>query len=98
MQMKKTGRYALSFLDSMACCFQRSKVSRLLKRFPAFFCNGRSPLAWGAIGCTWLGHFLIKRKPLPVHLTAAMILIGFIICFAGTWPLLYPYRKVVRSC
>ena len=40
----------------------------------------------GAIGCTWLGHFLIKRKPLPVHLTAAMILIGFIICFAGTWP------------
>lgn len=70
----------------MACCFQRSKVSGFSKRFPAFFCNGRSRLAWGAIGCTWLGHFLIKRKPLPVHLTAAMILIGFIICFAGTWP------------
>ncbi len=27
----------------------------------------------------------MKRDPLPVYLAAAMIFIGFIICFAGTW-------------
>ena len=42
-------------------------------------------LAWAAIGCTWLGHFLMNRDPLPVRLAAAMLLAGFLICFAGTW-------------
>lgn len=40
---EKTERYARCHSGFyMACCFQRSKVSGFSKRFPAFFCNGRS--------------------------------------------------------
>ncbi len=82
----KTERYALSFWILYGVLLPTLKKSRASQAFSGIFLQWPLTLAWGAIGCTWLGHFLIKRKPLPVHLTAAMILIGFIICFAGTWP------------
>ena len=83
---EKTERYALSFWILYGVLLPTLKSLGLLQAFSGIFLQWPLTLAWGAIGCTWLGHFLIKRKPLPVHLTAAMILIGFIICFAGTWP------------
>lgn len=42
MQMKKRSATRCHSGFYMACCFQRSKVSGFSKRFPAFFCNGRS--------------------------------------------------------
>ena len=94
---EKTERYALSFWILYGVLLPTLKSLGLLQAFSGIFLQWPLTLAWGAIGCTWLGHFLIKRKPLPVHLTAAMILIGFIICFAGTWPRSIRTGKL-RSC
>ena len=82
---EKTERYALAFWIVSGVLLPTAKGLGLLHAFSGIFLQWPLTLAWGAIGCTWLGHFLIKRKPLPVHLTAAMILAGFLICFAGTW-------------
>ena len=82
---EKTERYALSFWILYGVLLPTLKSLGLLQAFSGIFLQWPLTLAWGAIGCTWLGHFLIKRKPLPVHLAAAMLLAGFLICFAGTW-------------
>lgn len=82
---EKTERYALAFWIVSGVLLPTAKGLGLLHAFSGIFLQWPLTLAWGAIGCTWLGHFLIKRKPLPVHLAAAMILAGFLICFAGTW-------------
>lgn len=82
---EKTERYALGFWIVSGVLLPTAKGLGLLHAFSGIFLQWPLMLAWAAIGCTWLGHFLIKRKPLPVHLTAAMILAGFLICFAGTW-------------
>ena len=82
---EKTERYALAFWIVSGVLLPTAKGLGLLHAFSGIFLQWPLMLAWAAIGCTWLGHFLIKRKPLPVHLAAAMLLAGFLICFAGTW-------------
>ena len=82
---EKTERYALAFWILFGVLLPTAKGLDLLHAFSGIFLQWPLTLAWGAIGCTWLGHFLIKRDPLPVHLAAAMIFAGFLICFAGTW-------------
>ncbi len=86
MRMKKNGALCAGILDHIWCAPSAGQKALVCSmRFPAFFLQWPLTLAWGAIGCTCLGHFLMKRDPLPVYLAAAMIFIGFIICFAGTW-------------
>ena len=82
---EKTERYALIFWVVFGVLLPTVKSLGLLHAFSGIFLQWSLTLAWGAIGCTWMGHFLMKRGPLPVHLAAAMIFAGFIICFAGTW-------------
>lgn len=82
---EKMERYALVFWIIYGVLLPTAKSFGLLHAFSGIFLQWPLTLAWGAIGCTWLGHFLVKRDPLPVHLAAAMIFTGFIICFAGTW-------------
>ena len=82
---EKMERYALVFWIIYGVLLPTAKSFGLLHAFSGIFLQWPLTLAWGAIGCTWLGHFLMKRDPLPVHLAAAMILIGFTICFSGTW-------------
>lgn len=82
---EKMERYALVFWIIYGVLLPTAKSFGLLHAFSGIFLQWPLTLAWGAIGCTWLGHFLMKRDPLPVHLAAAMIFTGFIICFAGTW-------------
>ena len=82
---EKTERYVLAFWIVFGVLLPTAKSLGLLHVFSGIFLQWPLTLAWSAIGCTWLGHFLMKRGPLPVHLAAAMIFIGFIICFAGTW-------------
>lgn len=82
---EKTERYTLAFWILYGVFLPTIKSLGLLHAFSGIFLQWPLTLAWSAIGCTWLGHFLMKRGPLPVHLAAAMILVGFTICFAGTW-------------
>ena len=82
---EKTERYALAFWIVFGVLLPTVKSLGLLHAFSGIFLQWPLTLAWGAIGCTWMGHLLMKRGPLPVHLAAAMIFAGFIICFAGTW-------------
>lgn len=82
---EKTERYALAFWIVSGVLLPTAKGLGLLHAFSGIFLQWPLTLAWAAIGCTWLGHFLMKRDPLPVHLAAAMLLAGFLICFAGTW-------------
>ena len=82
---EKMERYALVFWIIYGVLLPPAKSLGLLHAFSGIFLQWPLTLAWGAIGCTCLGHFLMKRDPLPVYLAAAMIFIGFIICFAGTW-------------
>lgn len=82
---KKTERYALAFWIVFGVLLPTAKSLGLLHAFSGIFLQWPLTLAWGAIGCTWMGHLLMKRGPLPAHLAAAMIFAGFIICFAGTW-------------
>ena len=82
---EKMERYALVFWIIYGVLLPPAKSLGLLHAFSGIFLQWPLTLAWAAIGCTWLGHFLIKRKPLPVHLAAVMLLAGFLICFAGTW-------------
>ena len=82
---EKTGRYALAFWIVFGVLLPTAKSLGLLHAFSGIFLQWPLTLAWGAIGCTWMGHLLMKRGPLPAHLAAAMIFAGFIICFAGTW-------------
>ena len=83
---EKTERYALAFWIVSGVLLPTAKGLGLLHAFSGIFLQWPLMLAWAAIGCTWLGHFLMNRDPLPVHLAAAMLLAGFLICFAGTWP------------
>ena len=82
---EKTERYALAFWIVFGVLLPTAKSLGLLHAFSGIFLQWPLTLAWGAIGCTWMGHLLMKRCPLPAHLAAAMIFAGFIICFAGTW-------------
>lgn len=82
---EKTERYALAFWIVSGVLLPTAKGLGLLHAFSGIFLQWPLTLAWAAIGCTWLGHFLMNRDPLPVHLAAAMLLAGFLICFAGTW-------------
>ena len=82
---EKMERYALVFWIIYGVLLPTAKSFGLLHAFSGIFLQWPLTLAWGAIGCTWLGHFLIKRDPMPVYLAATMILIGFTICFSGTW-------------
>lgn len=82
---EKTERYALAFWIVFGVLLPTAKSLGLLHAFSGIFLQWPLTLAWGAIGCTWMGHLLMKRGPLPAHLAAAMIFAGFIICFAGTW-------------
>lgn len=82
---EKMELYALVFWIIYGVLLPPAKSLGLLHAFSGIFLQWPLTLAWGAIGCTCLGHFLMKRDPLPVYLAAAMIFIGFIICFAGTW-------------
>lgn len=82
---EKTERYALAFWIVSGVLLPTAKGLGLLHAFSGIFLQWPLTLAWAAIGCTWLGHFLMNRDPLPVHLAAAMLLTGFLICFAGTW-------------
>lgn len=82
---EKTERYALAFWIVSGVLLPTAKGLGLLHAFSGIFLQWPLMLAWAAIGCTWLGHFLMNRDPLPVHLAAAMLLAGFLICFAGTW-------------
>lgn len=82
---EKTERYALGFWIVSGVLLPTAKGLGLLHAFSGIFLQWPLMLAWAAIGCTWLGHFLMNRDPLPVHLAAAMLLAGFLICFAGTW-------------
>ena len=82
---KKTERYALAFWLLFGVLLPTAKSLGLLHAFSGIFLQWPLTLAWGAIGCTWLGHFLMKRGPHPMYLAAAMIFLGFIICFVGTW-------------
>lgn len=82
---EKTERYALAFWIVFGVLLPTAKSLGLLHAFSGIFLQWPLTLAWGAIGCTWMGHLLMKRGPLPAHLAAAMIFAGFIVCFAGTW-------------
>ena len=82
---EKMERYALVFWIIYGVLLPTAKSVGLLHAFSGIFLQWPLALAWGAIGCTWLGCFLIKRDPLPVYLAVMMILIGFTICFSGTW-------------
>lgn len=82
---EKAERYALVFWIIYGVLLPTAKSLGLLHAFSSIFLQWPLTLAWGAIGCTWLGHFLMKRGPLPAYLAAAMILAGFGICFVGTW-------------
>ena len=60
---EKTERYALAFWIVSGVLLPTAKGLGLLHAFSGIFLQWPLTLAWGAIGCTWLGHFLIKRKP-----------------------------------
>ena len=57
---EKTERYALAFWIVSGVLLPTAKASDFSMRFPAFFLQWPLTLAWGAIGCTWLGAFSDK--------------------------------------
>lgn len=82
---EKSMRYALVFWVIFGSMLPVLKSLGLFRAFSGIFQQWPLPLAWGAIGCTLLGYFLIKYKPIPAALAVGMIVFGFAICFAGTW-------------
>lgn len=61
---EKTERYALAFWIVSGVLLPTAKGLGLLHAFSGIFLQWPLMLAWAAIGCTWLGHFLMNRDPL----------------------------------
>ena len=80
---EKTVRYALALWAVTGVALPMAKNLGLLAWLQGIPAQWALNMTWSAIGCTVLGWYL-RKKPLRAPVAAGMVLLGFVLCFAGT--------------